>query len=124
MIEDLLIDAHTLKSNNNSQRKAIDDYIYDIISNINRNLKIARSNGEIGIIVELPIVFAVNGLSNRDLQRIVWSRVIEILKKKHYTVLINHNKNNCRLKITMLNTEDTQKIQYKNDILKATSGTF
>jgi hypothetical protein len=124
MIDDLLIDAITLKSNNNMQRKALDDYIHDIITGINSSLKNARSNGESGIIIEIPIIFAISGMNNKDAQRIIWSSVIEILKKKNYNVLINHNKSSCRLKITMLDTEDTKKIQYQLDILKSNAGQF
>jgi hypothetical protein len=120
---DILIDAHQLK-NNNVQKRALDEQINDIIKNINSELKTARSNGENGIITELPIIFQIPGVNNKDSQRIIWSTVIEVLKKKNYNVILNHNKSNCRLKITMLNKEDDLKIKHQMDILANSTGSF
>lgn len=122
-MQNILIDAHTLK-NNNVQKRALDENIHNIIITINTDLKIARSNGESFIITEMPIVFQIPNMNNKDCQRIVWSTVIELLKKKNYDVLINHNKNNCRLKITMLDKEDNLKIKYQMDILATNAGSF
>jgi len=118
-----LVDAHTLK-NNNVQKRAIDENIADIIININTELKTARTNGESTIVVEIPIVFQIPNMTNKDAQRIIWSSIIDMLKNKNYNVLINHNKDNCRLKITILDREDTLRIKQQMDILANNSGQF
>lgn len=118
-----LVDAHVLK-NNNVQKRALEENISNIIININSELKIARTSGESTIIIEIPIVFQIPNMNNKDSQRIVWSTVIELLKKKNYNVLINHNKDNCRLKITILDKEDTLKIKQQLDIIVSSTAQF
>lgn len=117
---DNLIDANTFK-NNGVQRRHIDEQIQEIIIRINNELKVSQKSGNHYIISEIPIIFDIPNMINKDAQRIIWSTLIRILKEKNYTVFINHNKNNCRLKISWLHPEDEKKIQTQLDILAQNS---
>lgn len=122
-MENILVDAKTLK-NNSTQKRYIEEIIHDIILKINSELKLARKNGEHYIISEIPIIFDIPNMTTKDAQRSIWAQTIDILRKKNYIVYINHTKNSCRLKITWLAADDEAKIQNQMDILRTCSATF
>ena len=123
MIGANIIDANSFK-NNSVQKRYLDEHIQEIIININNELKVAQKSGNYVIITEIPIIFDIPNMNNKDAQRIIWCSLIEILKNKHYIVNINHSKDSCRLKISWLNEEDKIKIKSQVDILTACTLNF
>jgi hypothetical protein len=123
MLKNSLVDAKTLR-NNNIQKSYIDDILRDIISNINTELKIAKSNGDHYIITEIPLIFNIPNTHVKDSQRIIWSALIALLKNKNYGVIIDHNTNSCRLKITWLAPADESLIQSQLRLLNECTGEF
>lgn len=118
-----LIDAHAMKSNSNQKRQIV-EYINQIIIGINKELKDARMNGACYIITELPIIFDINHMNNSDAQRIIYSRIIEILKAKNFTVKINHTNNSCLLKISWFTVSEENEIQKQLRLIKECHGSF
>ena len=116
-ISSLLVDANTLK-NNNAQRRRIDEYIYEIILQVNKELKDARRDGKHYIITEIPFIFDIPNVTQEDASRMIWAGTLEILKNKNYDVKINHNNNSCRLKISWLAPEEQRIIQSQIQFLK------
>ena len=122
-MEKNLIDASVLK-NNNAQRRYVQDYIEGILQTINSNLKDAKIKGDYFIIAELPIIFDIPHVLNRDAQRMVYSKVLDVLKKKNYTTVINYSIDICKIKISWLNPEEERLIQHQLKIIKDNTGQF
>lgn len=120
---DKLIDANTLKQSN-AQRKFIEEFIHDNILRINTSLKNAKHDGSHYIITELPIIFDIPNMDNRDAQRIIWSKTIEILKKKNYIVQINSTKDLCRLRISWVSSDEELQIKHQLQIINNNTGNF
>jgi hypothetical protein len=118
-----LIDAHAMKSNSN-QKRQIMEYINEIIIGINKELKEARLNGAYYIITELPIIFDINHMSNANAQRTIYSKIIEILRGKNFTVRINHTNNSCLLKISWFTVSEENEIQKQLQLIKECHGSF
>lgn len=91
---------------------------------INSKLKTAKSIGEHHIVTDIPLVFSIPNTCTRDAQRIIWSSLISLLKSKNYNVIINHNKEYCRLKITWLTQTDETLIKSQLKLLRDCQGTF
>jgi hypothetical protein len=102
---DTLIDANNLR-NNNVQKRKIKENVIEIIRKIDEDVKIAHREGKHCIITEIPIIFDIPNMNNKDAQRSVWANIIDILKQKNYRVAINHDNSSCRLKITWISNED------------------
>jgi hypothetical protein len=122
-LKTILVDANTLRKNN-IQKSHIDEILTDIVADINSKLKTAKSIGEHHIITDIPLVFSIPNTCTRDAQRIIWSSLISLLKSKNYNVIINHNKEYCRLKITWLTQTDETLIKSQLKLLRDCQGTF
>ncbi len=117
-MEELIVDA-TLLRNNASQKRRIEEYVRDILLNINTTVRQAQQNGEYYIIVELPIIFDIPNMKQKDSQRIVWSQIIEILQKKKYNIKLNDNATICRLKISWMDKDYAMNANRESDILSS-----
>ena len=124
MSENLLIDANKLK-NNNIQKQFIDDYLHNIIKDINSEIKLAKDRGEYSAIVDLPVIFDIPNMQNSIAQVHIWSKTIEILKKKNFRVLVDRSKNQvCRFKIIWLEKIEEEEIKRKINLIDSCTGTF
>jgi len=122
-IENILVDAKTLQSNN-AHKRYIYDYLEQILLQLNKDIKGAKLMGQNQVIAELPTVYDIPNTSNSDSQRTIWARTIEILKKKNYRVYINHTKDSCLLKISWLPPEEERKIAKERQIILESSKRF
>lgn len=122
-IENILVDAKTLQSNN-AHKRYIHDYLEEILLQINKDIKAAKLMGQNYVVAELPTIYDIPNTCNSDSQRTIWARTIEILKKKNYRVCINHTKDSCLLKITWLPAEEERKIALERKIIQENSGKF
>lgn len=122
-IENLIVDAKTLQSNN-AHKRYIHDYLEEILLNLNKDIKAAKLMGQNYVVAELPTIFDIPNVFNSDSQRTIWARTIEILKKKNYRVCINHTKDSCLLKISWLPAEEERKIALERQIIHENSGKF
>jgi hypothetical protein len=118
-----LIEANTLRVNSN-QKRSINEFINEIVIGINKELKNARFNNVNYIITELPIVIGITNMANSDAQRVVYSKVIELLKNKGFNVKINHTPNVCRLKISWLTSEEEREVQRQLRIIQESTERF
>ena len=116
-LDALLTNANTFK-NNNIRSKHINECIHENIRKIDTELKTAHRDGQHYIITELPIIFDIPNMQNKDAQRIIWAKTIELLQKKNYIVNINHNQDNCRLKISWLDQIQRENIKHELRILE------
>jgi hypothetical protein len=122
-IEDIIVDAKTLQSNN-AHKRCIYDYLEQILLTINKDIKGAKLMGQNYVITELPTIYDIPNTCNSDSQRTIWARTIEILKKKNYRVYINHTKDSCLLKIGWLPPEEERKIALERRIINESSSNF
>lgn len=122
-IADILIHADEMK-HNNMQKRQINEYLMDIIGQINRELHEAKKLGKYFLIVEIPYIYEIPNMKQQDSQRIIWSRVISIMQSKSYLVKINTNKGKCRLKITWVTPAEQDIIDRQNSILNSCNEEF
>lgn len=120
---DVISDANTLR-NNNIQKRQIKEISSEILRKINDEIMLAHRDGQHFIITEIPIIFDISNMSNKDAQRRVWSNIIEVLKSKNYRVWINPNTNACRLKITWLSVDEENTINSQTSLLAKHSQQF
>lgn len=124
MSENLLIDANKLK-NNNIQKQFIEDYLCNIIKEINSEIKLAKDRGEYSTVVDLPVIFDIPNMQNSIAQVHVWSKTIEILKKKNFRVLVDRSKNQvCRFKIIWLEKIEEEELKRKINLIDSCTATF
>lgn len=121
--EDILVNATLLKSNS-TQKRHIEDYVRDIILKINTELKQAQRDGNYHIITEIPFIFDIPNMKNKDAQRIIWTKAIEIIKNKNFDVRIDFDQNKCRLKISWLDQEQRANIDRETHLLNECTGKF
>jgi len=114
---EILIDANYLK-NTNVQKRQIKEYTIEILKRINDELKIAHQEGKQYLITELPIIFNITNMTEKNARREVWCKIIECLKQKNYRVLINPRDDTCLLKITWVSLEDEENIIYQKNIIE------
>jgi hypothetical protein len=110
---EFIIDAKKLKDNN-IQKRRIKEIVVEIIKKINDEIIDAHRQGQHIIITELPIIFDIPNMLNKDRQRTVWAKVISILKNKNYRVALNYTNDYCKLKITWMSEQD--EIDIKSEI--------
>lgn len=113
---DVISDANTLR-NNNVQKRQIKEISAEILRKINDEINIAHRDGKHYIITDIPIIFDISNMTNKDAQRRVWSNIIEILETKNYRVWINANQNSCKLKITWLSADEESMIKSQTSLL-------
>ena len=124
MSENLLIDANKLK-NNNIQKQFIEDYLCNIIKEINSEIKLAKDRGEYSTVVDLPVIFDIPNMQNSIAQVHIWSKTIEILKKKNFRVLVDRSKNQvCRFKIIWLEKIEEEELKRKINLIDSCTATF
>jgi hypothetical protein len=120
---DLLIPANNLHTNN-LQRRQLKEVITDIIKYISRELIEAHKDGRNDIITNIPIIYSITNMSNKDSQRFVWYNVIEELKSKGYRVWIFPSADKCQIKITWISPEDETDIKNQLNIIAKHSKQF
>ena len=84
------------------------------VSAIDEEVQTAHREGKHAILTEMPIVFDIENMSNKDAQRAVWSSILELLVKRHYRVWISHGASFCKIKVTWISTEDELVIKAQN----------
>lgn len=118
-----LIDANVLKQNN-LQKRQIADYMNEIVLKINSEIKAARRDGNHTIITEIPIVFDIPNMENKDAQRIVYSNTISMLKRKNFNTQINITPDACRVKISWLSAEEDALVKQQLKLINDNTGKF
>jgi hypothetical protein len=113
---DILIDAKCLR-NNNVQKRQIKEILVDILKRIDEELKTAHQEGRNSLMTELPLIFGISNMLEREAQRVIWYKVIEFLKNKNYIISINPREDTCLLKITWFSKEDFAEIKHQNDVI-------
>lgn len=111
-----LIHANDMK-HNNLQKRQINDYLIEIVGQINRELLETKKLGRRHLIIEIPYIYDIPNMEQKDSQRIIWTNVIEILQEKSYMVRINSSKGQCKLKITWVTNKEQNIIDKQNRIL-------
>jgi hypothetical protein len=119
---DVLVDANRLK-NSNIQKKQIRETVIEILRGINDELRSAHNEGKHCIIVDMPIMFEIPNMMNKDAQRAVWATTIDILRDKKYRVWINYSDVSCRLKITWISHDDELTIKMQKQTIADCRGT-
>jgi hypothetical protein len=112
-----LLHANDLK-NTNLQKRAINEYVENIILQINKELQSAKLYGKHFIITEIPIIFDIPHMTQSDSQRIIWAKIISLLKEKSFDVKINPTNDSCRLKITWFSDAEQRDMDHQNKIIK------
>jgi hypothetical protein len=114
------MDANTLR-HTNLQKKALTEYITEILRNIKEELRIAHQEGSHEICYNLPITFNVPNMNNRECQRIIWATIFSRLISKNYRVnWYQNSKNNDKItmKITWISIEDEHTVSQQLDLIK------
>jgi hypothetical protein len=106
---DALTPAVNLR-NNSIQMRSLREQITEIIKRLDDELKNSHHEGRHYIITSIPITFDIPNMTNKDSQRIIWSKIIQELKSKDYRVWIQPSNSVCRLKITWMRTTDDAEI--------------
>lgn len=114
--KDALVPANNLR-NNSLQKRSLREAATEIIKRISQELITAHREGLHDIITEIPITFSIPNMSNKDSQRVIWSKVIDELKLKKYRVWISPAKDTCRLKITWMSPDDETEVKYQMQII-------
>jgi hypothetical protein len=120
--ERIVVDANTLKQTN-VQRRQINEYVSEILQNINEEIHMAYQEGKQEFITELPIVFNITNMSENRAQTEIWSKIIDYLESKHYRIMINPSKNSCMLKISWLSVEDEAESKLRERLIRIRSST-
>ena len=114
---DIITDANKFRFNN-MQKKALTEYISEILRNIQSDLIIGFKEGRHSISYDMPITFEVPNMNNKDCQRIIWSEIIDKLKQKNYSVAWRSFGDKITLFITWINKEDEALINRQTRLLK------
>jgi hypothetical protein len=117
---DIVMDANHLR-HTNLQKKALSEYIVEILRNIKEELRIAHQEGSHEITYSLPITFNVPNMSNKECQRIIWATIFSRLISKNYRVSWYQNeKNNDKIfmKITWISIEDENTVKQQLDLIR------
>lgn len=114
--EDVVINANKLR-NNNAQKRLLRENIIEIMRRINEELKIAHREGKHSVITTIPITFEIPNSTNKESQRIIYSKIIECLINNNYRVFINPKTDECRIKITWLSKDDECEIDNQNILI-------
>jgi|SRR6476620_8482634 len=119
----ILIDANSLKQSN-TQKRRINEYVIEIIRQINKELKDAKGDGKHHIITEIPIIFEIPNITQEESKIAIWAQTINVLKNKGFNVAINYNKDVCRLKIEWMSEEEQGAINNQIKLLKDSFANF
>ncbi|MGL5936420.1 MAG: hypothetical protein ACRCZI_12465 [Cetobacterium sp.] len=122
-IGESLIHATDMRQNN-LQKRQINDYLTEIIGQINRELIEAKKLGKHSIITEIPYIFDISNMDQKDSQRIIWARTIAILQNKEFTIKINTTQGKCKVKISWLTNIEQSTINQQNSILASCEDNF
>lgn len=114
---DFIVDAKKL-INRPIQTKQIKEYVITILQSLFEEIAQAYKEGKSFIITDIPIMFDIPNMKNKNSQRVVLSEIIKSLKIKNYRVYVDLNKDYCRLKITWLSEEDENNIKNQTELIK------
>lgn len=118
----LVSDATLINSSNlkmgNRQKKIIKEHITEILRKINEEIINTHREGHYNITSDLPIIFDIPNMTNKDAQYSIWAGVMYNLESKGYFVKINFNIHKCVIKITWLNEKDIQHRQKQLNIIE------
>lgn len=64
---------------------ALNNYVQGILINFQRNIIAASKNGQTGISCPVPANFTIAGMSNKNAQTIIYSRLIKEVEKQGFT---------------------------------------
>lgn len=92
--DDLLEDATKLQVSEDTLHD-VKSIAEELLCGIAGNIDEARLMEKSGTLIEMPSVVKVNGLSNKDTQRLIYASLVRALEKKNYTVSILFAKSDC-----------------------------
>ncbi len=121
--DDVIISATRLRAAN-LQQKEIKNYALDILKQLNTEITQASFARKTSIITEMPILFDITNMSQKDAQIAVWSTIVFILKSKSYRVQIKFTNHVCRLKITWISVEEEKMRKTQLDLLAMHTAEF
>lgn len=114
-LKNIIVSPDTL-TNYSILNTEVDECLKGLMININDELKCNRDNSE--MITELPTVFSITGLNNREAQIKIWSSIIRLLRDKKYIVKISFNKSFCKLYISWKHLQKSAVEKYEYDLIK------
>jgi len=112
----ILKDANTLRQTA-LQKKQIDTAVFETLTHISQLIYQAHENGHGCIETNLPMQFAIEGMSFSKMQQHVWCRIISELEQKNYKVSIELTETECILYVQWESEEDKQETQRQVHIL-------
>ena len=101
-----------------STRKDIEDYVNDILNTIEDEIfKAAEIHQLTSIKIELPTVFTVAGISNKDAQLQIYYSLIESLEESGYETKIEF-KNRVYIHLSWKKKEDNKSKEFMDKFIK------
>jgi hypothetical protein len=110
------IKADSLKINEN-KKKIINKQVVEILAHIDEELKKAHEQDKNVVSVTVPITFSIPYVSNKNAQRIIYSRLLESLIDRGYDVKISLSEEQTKLIIRWLTDEEEKDIEKQNQLL-------
>lgn len=115
-ISHVLKDANTLRQTA-LQKKQIAAAVRETLTHISDQIYQAHENGHGYIYVNIPMQFAIDGMSFSKMQQNVWCRIIYELEQKNYKVTIDPMETECVLYVQWESEDDKLESQQQLQIL-------
>ena len=110
------VKANSLK-NNSSKNKLIQKEITSILGSIDDEIKISYDKDDYSVNVSVPITFSIPYMSNKNAQRVIYSKILESLISRDFNVKIHLSDDKTIFNITWLSDEEKKDIEYQNILL-------
>ena len=101
-------------------KATVDRLIVETLRDIKKHIEIAHRKYHTDLKYKLQSVYNIEDVSNKTVQREVWSALILQLQAKHYKVRLRYvpNENICELIISWLEDVDHKKIKRQEHIIQ------
>jgi hypothetical protein len=119
-VSDIIKDAKEYKQSRKI-KAIIDRIICETLRDIKKNIEITHRKHNTDLKYKLQSVYNVEDVSNKTVQREVWSALILQLQAKHYKVRLRYipNENICELLISWLEDVDYKKIKRQEQVIQS-----
>jgi hypothetical protein len=111
-----MLNANDLK-NNDAQKKLINKEVKEILSYIDEELKKAYDIGKHKIVVNLPMIFSIPNMPNKDAQRIIYYEILTSLLDRNFLVQTNLSADSTKYEITWLSESEYNELELQNLLL-------
>ena len=108
--------ADILKLNPN-KIKAINKEVTNILVMIDNEIKSAYDRDECRVNVSVPITITIPYMSNKNAQRVVYSKILDSLLERGFIVKISLTKDLSVFHITWLSDDEQKEIDLQNALL-------